>query len=81
MKSWEAVGYVEAAARQRAARYRDRATVLHELAREEPIGPLRSRLLDLARRYREVAASLENNNPRSNGRRRLSLVSPQSKKG
>jgi|SRR5579863_9378862 len=81
MKSWGAVGYVEAAAQQRAARYRDRAAVLRDMAREEPIGPLRSRLLDLAHKYQEVAASLEKNNPRSVARRPLSLNHPHRMKG
>jgi hypothetical protein len=58
MQSSGIVGYVETAARHRAALYRDRAAELRRMAQAEPIGSLRTRLLGLARNYEELAASL-----------------------
>ena len=53
-----AIGYVETAARRRAALYRDRAAELRRIAAAEPIGSLRIRLQEIARKYEELAASL-----------------------
>jgi hypothetical protein len=58
MQSWGIVGYVETAARHRAALYRDRAAELRRMAQGESIGSLRTRLLGIARNYEELAASL-----------------------
>jgi len=59
-----AIGYVEAAARRRAAHYRDRAAEFRRIAAAEPIGSLRIRLMDIARKYEELAASLGTSNGR-----------------
>jgi hypothetical protein len=65
MQSSGVVGYVETAARHRAALYRDRAAQLRKMAQAEPIGSLRSRLLGLARNYEEMAAGVATQSRRS----------------
>ena len=54
-----AVEFVETAARQRAAIYRERAAHLRAMARAEPDGRLRAQLADLAGRYAELSAELD----------------------
>ena len=58
MQSSGIVGFVETAARHRAACYLDRAAELRRMAQEEPIGSLQTRLLGLKRNYEELAAGL-----------------------
>ncbi len=59
--SWRPRGieFVESAARQRAADYRERAAHLSVMAEAEPVGSLRTRLLELAADYDELAENLE----------------------
>jgi hypothetical protein len=68
MQSSGAIGYVESAARRRAAHYRDRAAEFRRIAAAEPIGSLRTRLIDVARKYEELAASLATPKRRSPAR-------------
>ena len=65
MQSSGVVGYVETAARHRAALYPERAAQLRRMAQAEPIGSLRSRLIGLARDYEELAASVGTQSRRS----------------
>jgi len=65
MQSSGAIGYVETAARRRAAHYRERAAEFRRIAAAEPIGSLRTRLIDVARKYEELAASLATSNRNS----------------
>jgi hypothetical protein len=60
--SWKTVGaveFAETAARNRAASYRERAAHLSVMADAEPVGSLRTQLLDLATRYEEMAENLD----------------------
>ena len=43
----------------RSAHYRNQAAHIRELSEQEPVGKLRDRLLDVARQYEELAASIE----------------------
>ena len=54
-----AVEFVEAAARCRAESYRERAAQLSIMAAAEPIGSLRTELLELAARYAGLAENLQ----------------------
>jgi len=54
-----AVEFVETAARRRAESYRERAAQLSIMADAEPIGSLRTELLELAARYAGLAQNLE----------------------
>ena len=54
-----AVEFVETAARRRAESYRERAAQLAIMADAEPIGSLRTELLELAARYAGLAENLE----------------------
>ena len=53
------VGFVENAARIRAAHYREEAARFRSLAEVEPIAALRRHLAALARQYEQIAADLE----------------------
>src|SRR5438874_2372325 len=68
MQSSDAIGYVEAAACRRAAHYRERAVEFRRIAAAEPIGSLRNRLIGVARKYEELAASLATRNRNSPAR-------------
>ncbi len=54
-----AIEFVENASWRRASSYRERATHLSVMADAEPRGSLRTKLLEVAARYEELAASLE----------------------
>ena len=57
----------------RSAHYRNQAAHIRELSEQEPVGKLRDRLLDVARQYEELAASMERSQlgyPAGQGRRR-----------
>jgi hypothetical protein len=43
----------------RSAHYRNQAAHIRELSEQEPVGKLRENLLDVARQYDELAASIE----------------------
>jgi hypothetical protein len=43
----------------RSAHYRNQAAHIRGLSEQEPVGKLRDRLLDVARQYEELAASIE----------------------
>ena len=53
------LGYIAGAAQVRAASYREKATLLRDMAETEPIGALRSGLLTLSRRFDGVADSID----------------------
>jgi len=58
---WETLGaieFAEAASQRRAITYRERATHLLNLAHTEPNGSLRTKLLELATQYEELAVSV-----------------------
>ena len=57
-KTLGAVEFVETTSRRRAITYRERATHLSNLADTEPNGSLRTKLLELATQYKELAVSL-----------------------
>ena len=50
-----AVEFVRVAANRRASTYRERAAQLTELAEAEPIAAIRNQLIELARRYDDLA--------------------------
>lgn len=54
-----AMQFAETAARDRAARYRRHAKELRKLAQREPLGRLRSQLLNLVGEYEAMADNLE----------------------
>jgi hypothetical protein len=56
---WALGERAQRAARRRAARYRERAVTLMEMAEVEPTGRRRYQLLELATCYDELAAGLE----------------------
>jgi len=43
----------------RSAHYRNQAARLRELSEQEPVGKVRENLLDVARQYAELAASID----------------------
>jgi hypothetical protein len=51
--------FIEHAARQQAAHYREQAAHFRSLAEMEPLASLRRHLLGLVRQYEELAASAE----------------------
>jgi hypothetical protein len=53
------VGFAGAAARRRAATYRERAADVLKIARGESTSKLRCQLLDLSKRYSDLAETLE----------------------
>ncbi len=57
-KTLGAIEFVETASRQRAVSYRERAAHLSVMADEEPNGSLRTKLLELATQYEELAISV-----------------------
>jgi len=57
-KTLGAIEFVETACRQRAVSYRERAAHLSVMADEEPNGSLRTKLLELATQYEELAVSV-----------------------
>jgi hypothetical protein len=63
--SWTPRGQssLEIAGLQRAAIYRERAAHLSVMAEVEPVGSLRTRLLELAADYEELAENLEISSP------------------
>ncbi len=58
-RAFGAIEFVQTAARRRAVSYRERARQLSIMADAEPIGSLRTHLLNLAARYEELAENLE----------------------
>jgi hypothetical protein len=54
-----ALEFVEHAARQQAAHYREQAAHFRSLAEMEPLASLRRHLMGLVRQYEELAASAE----------------------
>ncbi len=57
-KTLGAIEFAETASQRRAASYRERAAHLSVMADEEPNGSLRTKLLELATQYKELAVSL-----------------------
>ena len=53
-----AIEFAETASQRRAGSYRERAAHLSVMADEEPNGSLRTKLLELATQYEELAVSV-----------------------
>ena len=57
-KTLGAIEFVENASQRRAGSYRERAAHLSVMADDEPNGSLRTKLLELATQYEELAVSV-----------------------
>jgi hypothetical protein len=54
------LAFLAAAVQVRATGYRDKADALRKMAETEPVGRLRSSLLDLSRQFDDMADSIDN---------------------